>query len=282
MKCIKICLKNVNSHFMSNWWKYLIYALIVLLIIFGCHFTINSSEIREPTITDYCVYIFGGIKEYTPSLTEFFNVPFSWIIIHIIPLIFTANIITSDFSVYGQQRIYRIGNRKTWWAKKCLQIVGVLSNFYCVIFLELAIFTLIFGLKLVPYCSIEINSVIDFGKNNITNMNLDLIIESTILPFLFTLSLSYLQSILSLWIKPINSLIVSLVILFSSAYYVNPWIIGNYSMAVRSSKVITNGVNPLIGIAFYILIISISITLGFIKIKKIDIINREERHEGGF
>lgn len=270
-------MKYIKKDLFENWQKYSIYAVVILLFIMDGYFSIKNSEINNPTVTDYFVYIFAGTKEYIPNLTELFRIPFSWLIIYSIPIVFVSKILSNNFSGYGQQLFCRIGNRTKWWINKWLHINLFVIKFYCISFIEIFIFSIIFEFDMSTKCSEEISTLIDCGEKVLPSLNVNLLLESTLLPLLFTLSLAQVQSLLSLWIKPTYAITISIIILFTSVYYLNPFIIGNYSMPIRSNKVVSNGVDDINGIILFIIVIIITLIIGNIKIKKYDIIKKDEK-----
>ena len=117
--------------------------------------------------------------------------------------------------------------------------------------------------------------IICFGYNDLGYDTWDIAIEVMFMPFLVTLALSILQMALSLVFKPAFAFIFSSVLLISSAYYMTPFLIGNFAMAVRSSKVVSNGLNLTDGIIAALVIIALGVVIGILAIRRHNILSKE-------
>ena len=100
--------------------------------------------------------------------------------------------------------------------------------------------------------------------------------EITLLPLLVTMSMSLVQMLLCLVIRPTFSYILSVIVMISSAYYLSPALLGNYAMALRSDKVVTNGVPLTLGIVYSLVLIVLSVVLGSFIFQKTNILSKEE------
>ena len=61
-------------------------------------------------------------------------------------------------------------------------------------------------------------------------------LELTLLPLLVTLSLSLVQMLLCLILRPALSYVVSIVVMIASAYCPSPLLLGNYAMACAAAR----------------------------------------------
>ena len=118
-------------------------------------------------------------------------------------------------------------------------------------------------------------SIMDFGPKMINVKHLELLPEITIFPIMFTLCLSLLQMALCLYLKPIFSYIISVIICIASAYTTNFLLIGNYAMALRSNHIVSDGVSRKNGIIIFALISVVSVLAGAIRFKKYNILDKE-------
>ena len=101
-------------------------------------------------------------------------------------------------------------------------------------------------------------------------------LELTLLPLLVTLSLSLVQMLLCLILRPALSYVVSIVVMIASAYCPSPLLLGNYAMALRSSKVMGNGVSLGAGLLLTAALIILSAALGAALFRKTDILQKED------
>lgn len=101
------------------------------------------------------------------------------------------------------------------------------------------------------------------------NPNWSVNLNLLLMPFLFTVSMSLLQMTLCLFVKPTVSYVFSVVVCILSAYYLNPVIIGNYAMALRSNQLVSNGVDINIGIICMVILGLFSVVIGMLRFKNI-------------
>ncbi|MDE6833296.1 MAG: hypothetical protein K2J39_03470, partial [Ruminococcus sp.] len=82
-----------------------------------------------------------------------------------------------------------------------------------------------------------------------------------------------LEMTISLFIKTVYSFLVMSCLVISSAYLMKDYIIGNYGMLIRSSHILTDGINTERGIVILFVLIIIAFIVGLIGFNKYDIIN---------
>ncbi|MBQ9673115.1 MAG: hypothetical protein IJV39_00625 [Ruminococcus sp.] len=275
MKFIKLLYFDLKHGVFKSYYKYLFFLLLVSLAFWECHSTLSANDLNNAKFSDYLLYIYGGAKEYIPTPGVAFKLPYLWLLNHVLILFFVLNYMHKDLEGVGQQIIFRARSRNLWWISKCFcQFLSILF-YYLLSWLEILCLCLISGVTISFENSTFMVDVMDFGEKLLPVTNLCLIAETTIYPLLFTLCLGFVQMCLSLFIKPIFSYIVSVAVCISSAYRINIFLIGNFSMALRSNTVISNGVNDLFGIFILLVLGSVSIIIGKIKFGKYNILNRE-------
>ena len=102
----------------------------------------------------------------------------------------------------------------------------------------------------------------------------ELSLEILVLPPLVMIAVNLMQMTLSLFVRPIYSYIITGVLLLASTYYQSPFLIGNYAMPIRSSRMVENGVNPIYGVLFSVGIAIISYLVGLLYFKRYDILRK--------
>lgn len=259
-----------------NYKKIILLALLILFSCFAFRNLITSFEITDFTLGDCMFYIYGGMKEYIPSPSEAFPIPYMWLLNNLLMLFFTLHYMYDDLTHFGQNVIYRCKSRFAWWFSKCLWNISVTMLFYITEWVIIFIFSLFSGAEMTLKISSFIPQFIDFGGNQIVTDNYNLAVELLLLPLFVTISCSLLQMMLCFIIKPTFSFIVSVIVYVSSAYYLSPYLIGNYAMTVRSNEVITNGVNSFTGIIFAVGLTVFSIAAGAMIFRKYSILNSKE------
>lgn len=259
----------------STYKKLLILIALFSLASLEFHSRLVSVEYSEYSIGDYFLYVFGGMQEYIPDPSNPFQIPYLWLIFHIVVLFFTLHYMHDDLTGFGQQTIYRSGSRVFWWVSKCLWNIGIVGIFYLFAWLTILVFSIIYGAKPSFDISPFMSQLMNFGGKQIITDHWELTIELTILPLLVTLALSMMQMTLCLILKPIFSYIITSVVLISSAYYLSPALIGNYAMALRSNKVVTNGWSLAAGIGCSLFLVCASVLVGLCIFRRCNIINKD-------
>lgn len=267
---------DVYHGIIKKFYYYIFFALFILICCLGFIIKINSFEYDFFTLGDIFFYLHSGIKEYIPSPDNPFEIPYLWILNHILILYFTLNYMSNDLIGFGQNMIFRAKSRSVWWMSKCIYTLVSVIIFYVLSFLIICLFTLYKGGTLSFEISEYMWRLMNLGDTVLNEKPKSLITETIVMPFFTSLALSILQMFLCLLMKPILSYIVSIVMLISSAYYFSPFLLGNYSMAVRSNRLIENGFNVNVGVAYAFIIIVISIILGLLIFKKYNILNSKE------
>ena len=259
--------------------KFLILVVFFAVACFefsGMIYNVSSYDnVSGASLGDWLFYIFGGVKEYIPLPNETFVVPHLWILNHLLILYFTLHYASDDLSGVGQQMIYRAGGRIKWWISKCIwNFVSVIS-YYLVSFSVITVFCLLRGCDMSLTFSSFMRNIMYFGPKDLGLETWDIALEVSLMPFLVTLALSIFQMALSLVFKPAFAFIFSSVMLISSAYYLTPYLIGNFAMAVRSSKVVSNGVNLTDGIIATLVMIALGVIIGILAIRRHNILSKE-------
>jgi len=235
---------------------------------------INDGEASK-TLGDVALYVFGGMKEYIPSPDNPFLFPVFWLLFYLIIFYTTLYYPFKDLNGFGKQIIVHGGSRKSWWLSKCLWNAVTVSAFFVLIWIAILFYARItdagMTFQISPYMReiFELNEIVNSPEKwDVTTL---LIVG----PWLTAIALNLVQMVLSLLIKPIFSLIVSVIILIASAYYYSPLMLGNYAMCVRSSQIMTNGMPLKSGIVYCVVVILVSIMIGMLIFRNYDILNRE-------
>lgn len=90
------------------------------------------------------------------------------------------------------------------------------------------------------------------------------------------LTITLLQQLISLFIKPIGSFLVMAVFLFLSAYFMKPFFFGNYAMMIRNALLCEGGVDVAEGILILSLVSLASIAGGCVVYDRKDILSKGE------
>lgn len=186
------------------------------------------------TLGNYMIYLFQGMDEYVATPDKAFEFPAMWILIFLCGNALTLTYPLRDLEGVGQQLLIRSGRRRHWWLAKCgweivssvvyllLLWLGVLC--YCAIF-QIPITLEINEWLVSVMASWEVASPLNSGE---------VWLWLTAGPMLFMILLNLVELAVGLLLGTIWGFTVDCVILLLSAYWMNPWLPGNYVMFLRS------------------------------------------------
>lgn len=258
------------------WVKYIIWLGFFALASFDFAGKLVSIEAAQYTYGDYLLRIFGGMREYVPAPGEPFEIPYLWLINHIGILYFTLHYMHDDLEGVGWQMILRSGSRTGWWLSKCVWNAAVVVVLYLIawgtVFLLAGLNHAVWSFEISTFMA----EIMAPGPCQFISASWQVTFEITILPLLATLAVSQVQMLLCLIVRPAVSYVISVVLFLSSAYKLSPFLIGNYAMALRSDKIISNGVSGMAGIGIYLFLILASVVLGNVLFQKYNILNEED------
>ena len=273
----------VNSIWLNKY-KYLL--TVVLFLLFCAFFEMNYASIansgyvsNEASFGDIILFIFHGMKVYIPAPGIKFEIPVTWLSCQIFVTYIIGNYIRQDMTTYGQQYIIRSTHKSYWFIGKMLYCVICVLLFYCVGYMT------VFGYSLIarnPSFVLNFDVCAYVSETNIEILNqIDVVLGIVILPIITSIVLSVGQTTLSIWIKPIYSIIIIVAYVCASTYYFSYLLIGNYSMILRSKKIIaansfitSEGIHPIYAIVIDCCLIIVMYSIALIKLKKYDYIEK--------
>ncbi len=275
MKYIKLLRFDLSEGLLKKYKTYIIFAVLIIITFFDCRVRCVIDNVRY-SYGEYLMYIFGGSRRYEIELSSPFNLPYLWLLIHILILYFTLNYSPSDLSGHGQQTIYRTGSRLAWWLSKCSWQIIAVAAYYAVSWIVLLLLSLIDNADITTTVTHQVFIRIPPGATRIMPETADLSIQLMFMPFLFTASMGLLQLTLCLIVKPIFAYIISALVCISSSYAQSPLLFGNYAMAIRNDNVISDGMNTTVGIISMLTLSVLCITAGALRFRRYDILSKEE------
>ena len=276
MKYIKLVKFDYKYGILKRWYTYSLYALLTLFACMDFSFRLKSFDIANFSLGDCLFYFYSGISEYIPKPDEPIQIPYLWLLLNLLVCYFNVHYMSDDLSGLGQYVICRSGKRRNWWLSKCLWnftsvlIYFVLSNIIVLLF---AIFN---NAELSFNISENMNLICSVGNGQypIAQWNIGFL-QLYLMPILVCSAISMLQMFISLFVRPLVSYIVTIVIYFSSMYKLSDLLLGNYAMILRSDSTTMNGVSSSWGIIFSVGLIVVSVVSGLIYFKNYNILSRE-------
>ena len=236
--------------------KFLILPLFVSLVCF--EFTLHVEEIillnpqyegAQPTLGDFAMYLFGGMKPYIPNPDEPFLFPVAWFLTFGICLFLTLYYPVQDRETFGKMVIAYSGSRTKWWMSKCAWIITVTAVYFICCWIVLLINCLLSGGQLTLSVSPYMRDIFLLSET-VPSDQWNLCHVLIFMPPIIASACSLLQMLLTLWLRPIICFLISAIIMLTSAYFCTPLLIVNYAFCIRSNEVLTDGFSFTVGVLY--------------------------------
>lgn len=264
--------------------RFSVALLFFVLVTFACKISFSNAYLQSPELTpfatptlgDFLLYAFGGCDLYIFDLDRPFAIPFQWLLLILLAIYINFDLTEESSAGLNVQLLLRAGDKKQYWLSKILCIT-ISTSLY---FMLGVIVTLGCGSALGGVSSLEIDNLI----LNVMNLSSMVPREATSPAFIPTLlmvwfailTITSLQQLISLFIKPIGSFLVMAVFLFLSAYFMKPFFFGNYAMIIRNALLCEGGVDAAEGILILSLVSLASIAGGCVVYDRKDILSKGE------
>ena len=264
--------------------RFSVALLFFVLVTFACKISFSNAYLQSPELTpfatptlgDFLLYAFGGCDLYIFDLDRPFAIPFQWLFLILLAIYINFDLTEESSAGVNVQLLLRAGDKKQYWLSKILCIT-ISTSLY---FMLGVIVTLGCGSALGGVSSLEIDNLI----LNVMNLSSMVPREATSPAFIPTLlmvwfailTITLLQQLISLFIKPIGSFLVMAVFLFLSAYFMKPFFFGNYAMMIRNALLCEGGVDAAEGILILSLVSLASIAGGCVVYDRKDILSKGE------
>lgn len=275
---------DVRRSLLGRWKRFSVALLFFVLVTFACKISFSNAYLQSPELTpfatptlgDFLLYAFGGCDVYIFDLDRPFAIPFQWLLLILLAIYINFDLTEESSAGVNVQLLLRAGDKKQYWLSKILCIT-ISTSLY---FMLGVIVTLGCGSALGGVSSLEIDNLI----LNVMNLSSMVPREATGPAFIPTLlmvwfailTITLLQQLISLFIKPIGSFLVMAVFLFLSAYFMKPFFFGNYAMMIRNALLCEGGVDAAEGILILSLVSLASIAGGCVVYDRKDILSKGE------
>lgn len=263
---------DIRVGLFKEWRKYLFIVFLFSLICFQflmIYRGYNSEDfsLGELTFGDYIFFCFKGMPEFNAK--QYNNLNLSWICIQLSLAYLVSFYPSKDINGYGQLMIIKSKKKIVWWISKFIWCVLTVLMFYVVAFITVFIFSILFG------------NISFFPQGNILTNFCDIyyVIDSNIIYLFFILllnsiTISLLQMVISILIKPIIGLLFIIIMHIFTIFTYSEFVYGNQLMLIRSSEFITKRLNYfVISFVSSIILIAFSFIIGYLFFRRKDIIN---------
>ena len=273
MSSITFVVGDIKRGIKKNWLKYLFLLFFIIIVSYMmCSLSqrkLASGQIgSKPSFMDIIIYIFSGTDKFNPEKDTIFVIPPIWFGVQMFIAFIVSNYMTKDMED-NKILVIKSVSRSKWWFSKCLwNIVSVLLS-YAVMYMGVFITVLMVGRNGIQPDS-QICSVISKIQLETMGVN-EIVFISVILPIVVSMGISMMQMLICLLTGPVISIAVIVAVNVSSVYYLNPVLLGNYTMLQRNSIFMQGGVNTYLGIIISIVLIMCCIFWGNAIFNKMDI-----------
>lgn len=256
------------------------YAWVPLFFVIPC---ILCSRVAESIAVkcswiEYTLFCFMGSEPIEIMDTmEKAQLPVLWLISIGGCLFLNLDYFLNDLSNAGQQLLIRSHKKGCWYFAKCIWNLCSCAVYFFVAGITITLFTIVMGGNFSDRVDMNLLNVAFRGVPEVDELSFSsTILIAIILPYVTACALSLLQMTLCLIMKPIFSFLVCMMILLLSVYWDSSFVLGNGAMAIRSSLIITNGINPWITALECVIVIAACIIIGSLIFINSDILGARE------
>ena len=214
----------------------------------------------------------GGISIFDPERDLRFRFPAAWILMLLTIAYVTLSYPYRDLMGFGRSVLVASGQRRSWWLSKCAWVVAASLASCAVVAMVALAAPAVMGGAMSMRMGPEVPHALLFESAPDASLEL--------LPFVLScccmmVALCLMQLALSLVVRPVLGFCATASLLLGSAYAFLPALPGNYLMVARTSAVIAEGTDPLVGVGLAVVVAVASVVLGGIYFSRMDCLDRE-------
>lgn len=234
---------------------------------------LNADNIMQTqgSVMDYILYCTQGMAVFHFSPTEYFIIPVYWFLFQIYVSYLVVYYASDDFTANAQNLVIASGRRKSWWDAKCIWGISTVLLYFGVYYAGIILWAKKWGAAMeLHYTQSFLEQIAGMTVPELSTA--DVFVMALIVPLLITTGLCLAQIFMGFIMTPIVSFAVICGIYVLSAYYTVWWLPGSFSMWLRSSMMTQEGVNPVSGMLFSVLLIYGSWHMGRVYFETKDIL----------
>lgn len=261
--------------------KYMYFAAFLMCLIFVitfcyevCAYKLSIvGERKTFTITNILFYFFQGKEPFSPELGNAFVFPVIWLIIFLFSACITLDYPFRNLTGHGIYVLTRVRSRIYWWFSKCIFVFLSTVFYFGIWYFTTWLFCRIVGIDVSLHFSEYVNlKLFNMELGTVTKEQIVMLV--IILPILTALAINFIQLCLGLLMDRIYCFLITAFLLFSSTYFQTPLAIGNFAMIKRSALCADGEMTIRCGILMNVVLITLCIIVGTVRIKKYDIIKK--------
>lgn len=275
---------DLKRALLGKWRRYLVALFFFVFLTLACRISYDNAYLQNPELTHFAVptlgdlllYLFGGCDLYLFDLSKPFSIPFRWLLLVLLAIYVNFDLADESITGVNIQLLLRSAGRKKYWLSKVICVVVGASLYFLLGILTTIVCCLAFGGE----CTLEIDNLI-LNVMQLSSMVPRKSISPGFLPalaveFLGVLSIVLVQQFLSLLVKPAGSFFCMAAFLVMSAYFMAPYLFGNYAMMIRSSLLCDGGLDAAKGFVILMIVCLLSVLGGCIVFVRKDILSKGE------
>lgn len=250
------------------------FAFVNYIVRLNAYIRTGNALSLGRSLGDALLFIFGGMREYDPSIDRRFSFPALWMLLYMLLAYLVLYYPHRDLEENGQNVLIRTGGRGLWWMSKCAWNTLSVILYFLLGWGITVLGCICTGIPLTLHLSPNINILFEMTGYNMLHPD-ELTAEILLLPLAVMAALMLMQMALSLFVRPVYSYMITAAVLLAGTYYLSPLFIGNYAMPLRSIRMIRNGVEPKTGLIMSAVLAAVSVAAGLVRFRRYDILSRE-------
>lgn len=257
-------LKNILKLDLINgfyFYKKSLIAFLLIMFLLNIQYTFNIHYING-NLTDLFFLLYKDIK-----LTKDIKIPMNWLVINIFFVFILGDFIYKNFRKDSNYILLKARKISLYWTSKCIWIIlNVLFIYLIIISMTFLIGVLFLGFNFKNSILIK-----DLLKVNMSHSKIIVLMLTTYI--LTTISILFVQCILSLFLNSNISFLITILILCLSIVSKNKFFIGTHSMILRHNYFsLTNNLTIRFSIIYTFCISFILMFIGYKILKHKDFI----------
>ena len=250
------------------------FIIIIIITLAGCIWFdgILSTNIQANVVSDnhsiinIFAYFFKGCAPKNASDQKIFELPIVWLLFQMYLMFILGKYPYSEMNDnHGAFVLIKGKSKKRWYLSKCVWNGIVVLSYYICCYGTILIYGIINGYDMnckfaTPIDDIALKSFV-VPIEEISPLG---IMALFIIPIITSFSLANIQFMISTITSSVIGFVCSIIILVSSAFYMNVFLIGNTTMWSRFEYFLGGNIKPVTGMIVALLFSVVSIIVGMI------------------
>ncbi len=282
MNIKRFIINDIKRSIIHNKYRIFICAGIVSALMITFYSYANSNRAANEagimlSFYDYILYVIRGVVRVTGQNVNRLEIPYVWISLCVMNGIMVLDYMYSDMRGIGRNVLVYSRKKSVWWLSKCITTVVSVSIVYIFIYISACIFSIIgrggmSGVHTDTFRILYPKDTAFMSSDMVNRMSVKVLLYVVIFPWLISVAIGLFQLALSLYVKPVLSFIIVIIIDGLSVFSNSILLWGNWFMAERCDIFVKNGHNTGIILIMAVTLGAISVIAGGVKLKNSDVI----------